>query len=468
MNHIDLDELKKKPVDRDYGDGQTLADGVTVGSLVDAEARTVDLRVLQDQQIFDLEMEQIFTRHWVPIAHETEIRNNNDFVSRYIGRDPVIVSRDQDGEIHVSLNACPHRGASVCRVDRGNASRFVCPYHFWTFETNGKLIGVPLEKDMYGDGMDKSKMGLRKARVSVMNGFVFANWDPDAPALEDFIGKWKWYFDLFFKRTKSGLEVAGPPLRWVVKSNWKLIPEQFMGDSQHGAMAHRSVFDSRDVETMMPDGLPVYMKMMWPFSENGMALALANREGAALDVHRTLPPTGVPHELAHEVPEVIDEGQQWFLDKFGSTGGGIFPNFAFAWLGPRPDTSGVLAPRISIPRSPNETEVLVWPLVETDAPPEQKALVRRQTIQDFGSSGMYECDDIDIWGGMQSVTEGAVGPQAKMDFRAVTEFSDPPEEEWPGPIRRKRTSRIQRDDTQWNFWRTWRRAIVGGPQIVTD
>ena len=106
---------------------------------VDVRRGLVSRDVFVSDEICRLEMERIFDRTWVFLAHETEIPAAGDFVARSLGSAPVVVVRDSDGTVHALLNSCRHRGAKVCRPDSGNARNFVCPYHGWTYERSGRL-----------------------------------------------------------------------------------------------------------------------------------------------------------------------------------------------------------------------------------------------------------------------------------------------------------------------------------------
>ena len=79
---------------------------------------------------------------------------------------------------------------------------------------------------MHGDIRQKSELGLAKARVQIYGGLIFATWNIEGPSLEEFLGDSKWYFDLLFCRTDSGLEMLGPPQRFIVPANWKAAAEQ--------------------------------------------------------------------------------------------------------------------------------------------------------------------------------------------------------------------------------------------------
>ena len=109
---------------------------------VDEEAGVYRCRrdIFTNPDLFELEMKHIFEGGWVYLAHESQIPNVNDFFTTYIGRQPIIITRSKDGELNAVLNACAHRGATLCRRKRGNRSSFTCPFHGWSFSNNGKLL----------------------------------------------------------------------------------------------------------------------------------------------------------------------------------------------------------------------------------------------------------------------------------------------------------------------------------------
>src|SRR5262245_35405806 len=124
----------------------------------DALARLVEDRLVHratyiDPAIFALELERIFGRAWLYVAHESQLRNVGDFVTTRIGRERVIVARHDDGRIHAFFNRCTHRGAQVCSAASGNTRSFVCPYHAWSFRTDGSLDGIPHAAAGYGGGV---------------------------------------------------------------------------------------------------------------------------------------------------------------------------------------------------------------------------------------------------------------------------------------------------------------------------
>jgi phenylpropionate dioxygenase-like ring-hydroxylating dioxygenase large terminal subunit len=145
-------------------------------------------RLYYDPAIYQEELEKIWHREWVYVAHESEVPQPGDYVTRNIGAQPVIVSRDEDGKVHLLLNRCMHRGNTVCQSDCGNSHAFRCAYHGWTYNNRGDLVGVP-----YAGGYDKSfrkeEFGLAKVpRVASHRGLIFASLSPTGPSLDEHLG----------------------------------------------------------------------------------------------------------------------------------------------------------------------------------------------------------------------------------------------------------------------------------------
>ena len=101
-------------------------------NLVDGETGTVSREVYVNDTIFTQEMEQIFSRAWLFVGHESMVPNPDDYFVSRMGTDSVILTRDRQGEIQVLLNSCLHRGMKLCRYDHGNNRTFTCPYHGWS------------------------------------------------------------------------------------------------------------------------------------------------------------------------------------------------------------------------------------------------------------------------------------------------------------------------------------------------
>jgi nitrite reductase/ring-hydroxylating ferredoxin subunit len=452
--------------ERDEAD-TTLRDGTRVSEFVDARRRRLSARVHSDPEIYDLEMDRIFTKAWVFVGHESEIPNSGDYMLRKIGEDPVIVTRDDTGAIQVLLNVCSHRGMQVCRSDYGNAAAFSCPYHGFTYDGTGQLVGIPYEKHYYGEGtVDKSEMSLPRARVDAALGLIFATWDQGAPTLADYLGDNVFYMGTVFDRTDKGLETVGPPMRWTFHANWKLPSEQNIGiDGYHNSWTHRSMIDlgifgagKTDPDSLALVGTNVSSR--WAHSArivdfSGVVGVQKGGPSEGLDaVLRSMPPPGLTAELLDQLDGHLTLHQKEVLALSPPFAGGVFPNFAwlaFQWPAADGSLSAILTIRTFLPRGPDKVEFVTWVLVEKDAPEDVKAAVRKTTIQTFSSSGMFEVDDAEMFVGIQrSVSHGAMARRQALRYYATT--GDPDTTSGlPGlPF-----AGFSKDDCLWKWWLTW-------------
>lgn len=198
----------------------------------------VDGRIYTDSDIFEDEIERIFHRWWIYVGHASQIPEPGDYQLTRIGRQPIIMSRDEDGEIHLLMNRCRHRGNSVCQYERGNANFFRCWYHGWTYNNKGNLVGVPYPK-AYDESFRKEDYGLAKvARVGEHRGFIFGSLSPEGTSLDEHLGKAKDLIDLFVDQSPVGqIEVRSGSNKGKIKGNWKLIGM----DGYHVEFVHRSI-----------------------------------------------------------------------------------------------------------------------------------------------------------------------------------------------------------------------------------
>src|SRR5262245_29280194 len=165
-------------------------------------------RIYTEPAIFALEIERIFERTWVYLAHESEIAQGGDYKATYVGLQPVIVARDlDDGAVRVLFNRCRHRAAIVCQQMYGNASGFRCAYHGWTYNSRGDLVGVPFRQG-YGPDFDPQELGLVPVpRVASYRDFLFASLSPEGPSLEEHLGHARPYLDRVADQRPGGIAV---------------------------------------------------------------------------------------------------------------------------------------------------------------------------------------------------------------------------------------------------------------------
>jgi anthranilate 1,2-dioxygenase (deaminating, decarboxylating) large subunit len=200
-----------------------------------------------DPAIFEEEMTKIYEHTWVWVAHESEVAEPSSYKMSYVGRQPVIVTRDRRRAIHVLLNRCRHRGASVCETPRGKANGFTCPYHSWSYALDGRLRGIPYPEG-YEEVIDKADYPLRSLRTESYGGMIWATFNDDIEPLEEFLGDAKIWIDRFMKQG------AGFPIKvqgqhaFRFRGNWKIQLENTT-DGYHFPIVHRSWMSSVDAET---------------------------------------------------------------------------------------------------------------------------------------------------------------------------------------------------------------------------
>ena len=191
-----------------------------------------------EPDLFELEMELIFEKCWIYACHESEISNPHDFVTMQAGRQPMIITRDGTGNLNGIINACAHRGTTLTRVSRGHQSTFTCPFHAWTYKSDGRLIKVKAGSE-YPEGFDLTGRNLKKARIASYKGFVFVNLDTDGTqSLEDYLGDAKVFLDLMVAQSPTGeLEVLPGKGHYTYAGNWKLQNENGL-DGYHVSTVH--------------------------------------------------------------------------------------------------------------------------------------------------------------------------------------------------------------------------------------
>ena len=227
-----------------------------------------------DSEIYELEMRHLFANTWVFVGHDSQTPNKGDYFTTQVGDQPVIMVRHSDNEIYVLYNRCPHKGTKIAIDRSGNTGKFFrCPYHAWSFKTNGCLLAIPLKKGYAKTEFKESESSKGMQPVGAVHnhrGFVFARLAAEGISFEEFFGDSLSSLDNMVDRSPEGrLEVAGPPLRYMHQCNWKMLVDN-QTDTCHPMVAHESsagtavkLFD----EANWPEGKPkpVAMEIIAPF-----------------------------------------------------------------------------------------------------------------------------------------------------------------------------------------------------------
>lgn len=193
-----------------------------------------------DPELFELEMKHIFEGNWIYLAHESQIAENNDFFTTYMGRQPVFIARNKDGELNCFINACSHRGAVLCRTKKGNKSVLTCPFHGWSFNNSGKLLKVKDPKEAgYPDSFNcEGSHDLTKvARFESYRGFLFGSLREDVKPLTEHLGEAAKIIDMIVDQSPQGLEVVKGASSYIYDGNWKVQAENG-ADGYHVSSVH--------------------------------------------------------------------------------------------------------------------------------------------------------------------------------------------------------------------------------------
>ena len=195
-----------------------------------------------DPEVFQLEMERLWSRTWIYVGHASQVPNSGDFITADVAAKPVIMVRHTDGTIRVLMNRCAHKGTKVVYDFSGNTGKtFRCPYHAWTYRLDGSLLNIPLKEGYEGTRLHDTNAvrGLTPIAAESYRGFVFARLT-DGPAFREYFGDSLSSIDYLADRSPEGeLEIAGGCLRYLHNCNWKMFVEN-LNDTMHPMIVHAS------------------------------------------------------------------------------------------------------------------------------------------------------------------------------------------------------------------------------------
>ncbi len=205
-----------------------------IGSLI--RDTSVHAKLYCDPDIFEQEMERIFSQGWVYVGHDSEIPRRGDYVRRTMGLEPVLLTRGGEG-IHVVANRCTHRGNLLCQAERGNRRTISCQYHGWVFASDGELLNTPMSA---GTFEESQSLHLKRATVDTYNGFIFATFNPQPRPLLEHLGHATAALDRQVNLSPEGaVELRTPWVKHLFRANWKMLSEN-EADGYHVSFVHNS------------------------------------------------------------------------------------------------------------------------------------------------------------------------------------------------------------------------------------
>ena len=352
----------------------------------------------EDPDLFKEEMERVFHSTWVWVAHENEVPEKGSFKLSTVGQDPVIVVRDRKDAIHVMVNRCRHRAATVCEVKKGKTSSFQCPYHGWGYGLDGSLRGLPYP-EQYGEDFDKASHGLRKLRTQTYAGMIFATFNDEIETLSDFLGPVKKWIDLFMKQGGGyPIKVLGEH-QFSVPMNWKVQLENTT-DAYHFPVVHKSFLQSLDGETNEIFQFLETGKGSVEDLGNGHSVMVMIPELVDLDDNLDAP---IPERFEELAQELRDEGYpddqvRKIVRAVGGAGFNLnlFPNVSFS----------LAFFRVLTPIAVDKTDIRHI-AIGMDGGPAAANRMRMRLHEHFqGPMGFGSPDDAEVWERVQRGTRG--------------------------------------------------------------
>jgi salicylate 5-hydroxylase large subunit len=349
--------------------------------------------VYADPEIYRLEQERIFRGpSWSYVGLAAEVPRPGDFTRSSLGELPVVLVRGRDEALHVLVNRCAHRGVQFCREPHGNAREFVCPYHQWTYDLAGHLVGVPFRRGLARQGgmppdFELKDHGLERLRTTERHGVVFASCDEAAPPFDEYLGPAMLpYFDRVFDG--RALSVLGH-LRQRIPCNWKLMFENIK-DPYHASLLH--VF-------LVSFGLfradnPSQTKM----DATGMHSVLVSQRGAQRASVDTAEMRSFDESFRLEDPTLLTPVKE-FPGDATVVMQTIWPNLIVQ------QQTNTLATRRIVPRGPRAFD-LVWTFFGYADDTEEMTRIRLRQANLMGPAGFVSLDDSEV----MKLSQRGIGP----------------------------------------------------------
>jgi len=363
----------------------------------------VHSRVYTDPEIFDLEIKHIFGKAWLFACHDSQIPNAGDFLTVTLALQPVLLTRNETGEVTALFNRCTHRGSQLVRETSGNSKLFHCPFHGWGFRVNGDLAGIPFRGAYSDEFMKRPELNLAKLpAVGNYRGFVFVRLSDTGVAFEDFIMQLKEGIDSLHDRAPGNALIADNGVhRYEYKGNWKLQIENGV-DEYHPLFAHASTVGKDGKQIKRSQGNSGYK---YTTNENERPETATRSYFDNSEVHGF--PYGQSYLSFHDRNRVADmkeaDYRRRLIERHGSeervaqieeqthiSNCIFYPNLIMR-------VTGNIHLRIVRPISVDRTEVMVYPLRFKGASDAMNADIMRYANVHASVSSFVQTDDLEIF-----------------------------------------------------------------------
>lgn len=201
-----------------------------------SSAGTLSPRVYCDEARLGLELEKLFRAAPIILGHSSQLSQAGDFMTMTLAQRPLLLTRTEQG-VRGFLNVCRHRGTQVAPEECGHRQRFVCPYHAWTYDNEGRLLRIPDEEGF--SGVEKSSRGLASFPVEERHGLLWGRLSGGEPlSLERYLST----LDADFSHLSLSSQVMYQPTRFSVEMNWKLAIDIFLEAYHVRYVHHKSIY----------------------------------------------------------------------------------------------------------------------------------------------------------------------------------------------------------------------------------
>ena len=227
-----------------------------------ARAYTLPANYYLDAEIFEREKHAIFYRNWHYVGHGSEVANPGDYVTIRIADENVFVMRGVDGELRGFYNVCRHRAHELLE-GAGNVDAIVCPYHAWTYHTDGRLRHARNADKVHG--FDAGAFCLPQIRVEIFCGLLFVNLDEDAASLSSLVPD----LEADIRARVPKLDALRPVEKWSfgpgegIEANWKVVMDNFL-ECYHCQQAHPAFADLFDMSAYQLDTFDLWSRQLGP------------------------------------------------------------------------------------------------------------------------------------------------------------------------------------------------------------
>jgi phenylpropionate dioxygenase-like ring-hydroxylating dioxygenase large terminal subunit len=375
--------------DRLYSPTPRYPDAAALRALVQPDR--VHRALYTDPAIFELEMDRLFGQAWIFVGHDSQVAKPYDYITTRIGREPVVMTRDGDGKIHVIANRCAHRGVEVCAVKEGNTRLFRCPYHGWAYRSDGSLAALPQRKS-YPDDISGPDYSMRAvARVAVYRGFVFASLSADGPDLDTYLNGIKTSLDDLVDRAPDGaIEFIGGASRYIINANWKLQIDNGV-DLHHSTFTHSSTLDESGRQFSRHGGGPRIKidgrSIDWePFGVVGFPYGHGYQGRPPVE---TLPSGPIYEEYVRRLVASYGEERTKQILKYDRFNSVVYPSITFQAFGQHV--------RVVRPIAVDKTEINVFPIGLKGAPEELNRAAIRSLAATHAAGSMIQTDDMEMF-----------------------------------------------------------------------